>query len=73
MQKEIKLFGKTRKVPYMSKEEFEKIRMNRDTPEFVLVDGTLMYNEYTCLAGYAGTCNCMSHPLKRWGRFEMDS
>lgn len=24
MQKEIKLFGKTRKVPYMSKEEFEK-------------------------------------------------
>lgn len=54
----------------MTKAEYEKIKLNRDTPEFIKIsDKEAYFNEYTCLGGYAGTCNCMSHPRKKWIRF----
>lgn len=54
----------------MTKVEYEKIKWNRDTPEYVKInDDEAYFNEFTCLGGYAGTCNCMSHPRKKWIRF----
>ena len=45
-------------------------KLNRDTPEYVKInDDEAYFNEFTCLGGYAGTCDCMSHPRKKWIRF----
>ena len=48
----------------MTSDEFTEICGKKDTPNFVLVDGKILYNEQTCHAGYAGTCNCISHYRK---------
>lgn len=54
----------------MTKEEFKKIMWEEDTPQYVIISETEAYNNtYTCSGGYAGTCNCMSHPQKEWIRF----
>lgn len=54
-------------TPVMTQEEFEAIMDQRDTPEMVkLTDGRVYYNDYTCYAGFDGTCNCGSHPMKSW-------
>lgn len=50
----------------MSMEQFDAIKEDRDTPDLVAVGGRVFYNDYTCLAGYSGTCKCMSHPKKSW-------
>ena len=57
----------------MSLEQFDAIKDNRDTPDFVAVDGRVFYNDSTCLAGYAGTCRCMSHPKKSWCEYFPES
>lgn len=54
----------------MTKEEFEKIRHNKHTPTYVKINDTEAYfNDYTCLSGFDGTCNCMCHPRKSWLKF----
>ena len=59
---------KIKEVAEMTKKQFAAIKEERDTPEFIMVDGILKYNEYTCLSSvrYGGTCLCINHPVKRW-------
>lgn len=54
----------------MTAEEFDAIKWKRDTPDFVIVGGVGYWNSHTCLSGYAGTCNCFSHPRKEWRQFD---
>lgn len=53
----------------MTQEEFKEIKFKRDTPDLVCVEGRVLENEYTCLNGYDGTCNCFSHPRKSWREY----
>lgn len=58
------------KAVKMTKEDFEKIRWELDTPMFVYVIDTnqLLYNTYTCWSSYFydGTCQCINHSPKSW-------
>lgn len=56
----------------MTSEEFDDICDKEDTPDFVVVDGTILYNESTCHSGYSGTCNCISHYRKSWREYTKD-
>ena len=60
-------------IAEMERVEFEEIMDDRDTPEFVHITGTdeLYYNSYTCLAGFDGTCGCISHQRKRWDLYSL--
>lgn len=56
----------------MTKEEFDKIKPQRDTPDVVKIsEEEAYYNNYTCISSYryGGTCNCISHPTKEWIKF----
>lgn len=55
----------------MTKEEFEKIRHEEETPMFVWITGEakLLFNSYTCHGGFSGTCYCLSHKRKQWDDF----
>ena len=58
---------------FMNDNEYEVIRMNRDTPDLVYNTdtGKLLYNSFTCTSSYryGGTCNCISHSPKIWTDF----
>lgn len=52
----------------MTLREFEEIMEERDTPGLVYItdENEFALNEFTCLGGYDGTCNCVSHDCKVW-------
>lgn len=58
----------------MTTTEFEKIMEERDTPVLVYLTDTdeFALNEFTCLGGYDGTCNCASHDRKVWDFYSGD-
>lgn len=78
MKQKVKVYSAFagREVEYdaevMISDEFDAICNNEDTPDFVVVDGKILYNEETCHAGYAGTCNCISHYRKSWREYTAD-
>ena len=57
----------------MTKEEFEQIKGEKYTPSLIVVGDSVFNNEYTCLCGFDGTCNCISHPTKSWTRYNLKS
>lgn len=68
---------RTEEAVEMSQEEFDRIKMTRDTPSFVVIreTGEGMWNSHTCLSSwiFGGTCNCISHPAKKWYRFNPET
>lgn len=62
-------------VVEMTSAEFDKIREDKETPQFVhLTDkqqDIIYYNDYTCLNGFDGTCWCLSHPRKSWSKWSI--
>lgn len=55
----------------MTKEDFASIKDLEDTPAFVMADGELWHNSYTCHSHFSGTCNCLSHRPKVWGKMTL--
>ena len=68
---------RTEEAVEMSQEEFDRIKMTRDTPSLVVIreTGEGMWNSHTCLNSwrFGGTCNCISHPAKKWYRFNPET
>lgn len=52
----------------MTAEEFNEIKGNKETPQFIKLGERLIYNEYTCWNSerFGGTCSCINHPSKTW-------
>lgn len=57
-------------VVEMKEKEFEKIKYDKETPDFVKIEetGDVYYNSYTCYSShiYGGTCDCIYHSFKEW-------
>lgn len=66
----VKIYGREVEAVELNHDEWEEIKYNRDTPDFVVSDGVGYWNSYTCLSGYSGTCRCINHPRKEWIRFD---
>ena len=54
---------------------FEK---NKEYPDYhgnskaFLVGDVVYYEQFTCHSGYSGTCNCFSHPRRKWWTYKID-
>lgn len=59
----------------LTSDEFRSIKDKENTPEFVFIkdNDTLVYNEFTCIGGYHGTCECTTHDRKVWRKYDLQA